>query len=63
VPDFIDSERWKYAQSLRPQEAPPFGFDVQAATAGVRFNGFYLFHAIDAAPALGATIELMFGSL
>jgi hypothetical protein len=52
-----------YAQSLRPQEARPSGFDVQAANAGVRFNGFYLFHAIAAAPAMGAAIEFMLGSL
>jgi hypothetical protein len=63
VPDFIASERWMYAQSLRPQEARPSGFDVQAANAGVRFNGFYLFHAIAAAPAMGAAIEFMLGSL
>jgi hypothetical protein len=52
VPDFIASERWMYAQSLRPQEARPSGF-----------NGFYLFHAIAAAPAMGAAIEFMLGSL
>lgn len=63
VPDFIDSERWTYAQSLRPQEVPPSGFDIQAANAGVRFNGFYLFHAFAAAPALRATIEFMLGSV
>jgi hypothetical protein len=29
----------------------------------VRFNGFYLFHAVAAAPALRATIELVLGGL
>jgi hypothetical protein len=29
----------------------------------VRFNGFYLFHGVAAAPALRATIEFALGSL
>jgi hypothetical protein len=63
VPDFIGSARWTFEQPLRPQEARPSGFDGQAARAGVRFNGFYLFHAFAAAPALRTTLEFVLGSL
>lgn len=63
VPGFIGSERWAFEQPLHPQEARPRGFDSKAARAGVRFNGFYLFHAVAAAPALRATIELVLGGL
>jgi PAS domain-containing protein len=32
-----------YAGSLKPQDPRPSGFHDKAASAGVRFNGFYLF--------------------
>ena len=43
IPRFVVSEQWVYEGSVRPQDAPPSGFNDRAATAGVRFNGFYLF--------------------
>jgi hypothetical protein len=63
VPAFIGSEQWSFEQPLRPNEARPSGFDSQAAQAGVRFNGFYLFHALAAIPALGASLEFVLGNL
>jgi hypothetical protein len=43
VPPFVTGERWTYAGRLDTSRAPPLGFDREAAWAGVRFNGFYLF--------------------
>jgi PAS domain-containing protein len=43
VASFIGPEQWVYEGSLGAQEARPSGFDDKAASAGVRFNGFYLF--------------------
>jgi hypothetical protein len=63
VPHFIDPEQWTYEQPLRPLEARPPGFDNKAAYTGVRFNGFYLFHAIAAAPGFRAAFEFVVGSL
>jgi hypothetical protein len=63
VPHFIDPEQWTFEQPLRPLESPPPGFDRKAAYAGVRFNGFYLFHAFAAAPGLRATFEFVIGTL
>lgn len=63
VPDFIGSGRWAFEQPLRPQEVRPCGFDGKAAQVGVRFNGFYLFHAVAAVPALRTTLEFALGSL
>ena len=62
VLDFIGSEWWAFEQPLRPQKRP-CGFDRQAAQVGVRFNGFYLYHAVAAAPALRTTLEFVLGSL
>lgn len=63
VPAFVVSEQWSFEQPLRPNEARPSGFDSQAARIGARFNGFYLFHALAAAPSLGATLEFLLGNL
>ena len=63
VPHFIDLEQWTFEQPLRPLEAPPPGFDSKAAHAGVRFNGFYLFHALAAAPAFRTALEFVSGAL
>lgn len=43
IPRFVDREQWMYAGSLQPQDFRPSGFLDKAASAGVRFNGFYLF--------------------
>jgi PAS domain-containing protein len=43
IPRFVDREQWMYAGSLQPQDTRPPGFHDKAASAGVRFNGFYLF--------------------
>lgn len=63
VPPFIDSKQWTFEQPLRPLEARPLGFNNKAAHTGVRFNGFYLFHTIAAAPGFRATLEFVVGSL
>ncbi|KAB0269802.1 hypothetical protein FEZ63_00460 [Microvirga brassicacearum] len=46
VPGFVIAEGWLFERSLHPADAPPPGFHSRAASAGVRFNGFYLFHLI-----------------
>lgn len=43
VPGFVVAERWSVLRPLRPRDVPPPGFHSRAASAGVRFNGFYLF--------------------
>jgi PAS domain-containing protein len=43
IPRFVVREQWTYAGSLQPQDPGPSGFHDRAASAGVRFNGFYLF--------------------
>jgi PAS domain-containing protein len=43
IPRFVDREQWMYAGCLQPQDPRPSGFHDKAASAGVRFNGFYLF--------------------
>ncbi|WP_457092600.1 hypothetical protein [Microvirga sp. P5_D2] len=63
VPGFIDPKQWEFEQSLRPPDARPPGFHKTAALTGVRFNGFYLFHAFAAAPAVRAAVDIMLGSL
>jgi hypothetical protein len=63
VPHFIDSEQWAFEQPLRSPEARPAGFDSNAARTGVRFNGFYLFYAFAATPAVQSALEIMTGSL
>jgi hypothetical protein len=43
VPGFLRSEQWAYERPLRSLRDRPAGFDGRGASAGVRFNGFYLF--------------------
>jgi PAS domain-containing protein len=64
IPTFVASEQWMYEGSLRPQETRPPGFYDRAASAGVRFNGFYLFQVTAAqgkagikGQSLGSTAE------
>jgi hypothetical protein len=61
VPHFIDPEHWAFEQPLRSPEARPPGFDSSAARTGVRFNGFYLFYAFAAIPAVRTALEMMGG--
>ncbi len=61
VPSFIDAERWSFEQPLRPLDARPPGFDSGAAQTGSRFNGFYLFYAFAATPAVRSALEMMGG--
>jgi hypothetical protein len=46
VPSFLVEDGWLFECPLRPSDSPPSGFHTRAASAGVRFNGFYLFHLI-----------------
>ncbi len=43
VPNFLRWEQWTYERPLRSLKDRPAGFDGRGASAGVRFNGFYLF--------------------
>jgi hypothetical protein len=43
VPSFLIREDWLFDRPLHAAETAPAGFEDRAATAGVRFNGFYLF--------------------
>ena len=45
VPPFVTGDLWEFGGKLDGQRGIPIGFDERAALAGVRFNGFYLFHA------------------
>jgi len=45
VPRFLSAKAWAFSGKLDAPAAKPVGFDEAAAGAGVRFNGFYLFHA------------------
>jgi hypothetical protein len=46
VPGFVLAEDWRFDGPLRPSDVPPRGFHARAASAGIRFNGFYLFHLL-----------------
>jgi hypothetical protein len=46
VPGFVIEEGWLFERPLHPSDIPPPGFHPRAASAGVRFNGFYLFHLL-----------------
>jgi hypothetical protein len=46
VPRFVIDEGWLFERPLRPTDTPPPGFHTKAASAGVRFNGFYVFQLI-----------------
>jgi hypothetical protein len=48
VPSFVSDEEWLFDRPLRSSDPPPPGFHARAASAGVRFNGFYLFYLIKA---------------
>lgn len=43
VPGFLNGRTWEFGGRLDENRAMPLGFDHRAATAAVRFNGFYLF--------------------
>jgi hypothetical protein len=45
VPIFIAPEEWEFAAKVADCACAPVGFQRDAARAGVRFNGFYLFQA------------------
>ena len=45
VPGFIAEATWDFDGKVTDLAAAPRGFDVSAATTGVRFNGFYLFQS------------------
>ena len=38
-----DTARWEMSCVIGPDEAPPMGFDLEAAQFSVSFQGFYLF--------------------
>jgi hypothetical protein len=46
VPSFLVEGGWVYERPLRPLDLPPPGFHARTAAAGVRFNGFYVFHGL-----------------
>ncbi len=48
VPHFLDGKTWVFDGKIEDTSAPPIGFNDQAAAVGVRYNGFYLFHAFAA---------------
>jgi hypothetical protein len=52
VPGFLGPEHWSFECLLHPWEIAPPGFREQAAAAGVRLNGFYLFHLLREGAAL-----------
>ena len=47
VPRFLTTKTWAFGGKLAQTSALPVGFDEAAADAGVRFNGFYIFHAFE----------------
>ena len=47
VPGFITEETWHFDGTVTEPAAAPMGFNVSAAAADVRFNGFYLFQSFD----------------
>ena len=47
VPGFVDGSRWVFGGTFQDASPPPAGFDRKAAATAVRFNGFYLFQAIE----------------
>jgi len=44
VPSFIVGETWEFSGKLSGDSGQQPGFDMSAASAGARYNGFYLFH-------------------
>ena len=45
VPRFIAERAWRFDRKVTETAAAPVGFDVRAASSGVRLNGFYLFQS------------------
>lgn len=47
VPAFLSGDDWEFRgkSAEGPVETPLGAFDLHAARASVRFNGFYLYHA------------------
>ncbi len=45
IPSLIVAQAWTFERILRPHDVAPPGFSERGAKAGVRYNGFYLFHA------------------
>ena len=43
VPNFVTGDHWEFSGKVDQALSAPLGFNDGAATAGVRFNGFYLF--------------------
>ena len=43
VPSFLTAPEWVFSGKIDREQLAPLGFDVRAAAAGVRFNGFHLF--------------------
>ncbi len=43
IPTFLSGEDWEFGGKSSGSAMPEF--DLQAARASVRFNGFYLYHA------------------
>ena len=48
VPRFVDATGWEFAGKADEPAAVPLGFDQEAASTGVRLNGYYLFAAFPA---------------
>jgi hypothetical protein len=46
MPGFVLAEAGLFDGRLHPSDAAPAGFHARAASAGVRFSGFYLFHLL-----------------
>jgi hypothetical protein len=61
VPKFISPEQWTYEHALRAAETRPRGFHDKGAETAVRFNGFYLFYALAASPAVQSALGLLTG--
>jgi len=47
VPTFVTGDGWEFQGKASEAAALQRDFDVRAARASVRFNGFYLYHAYD----------------
>lgn len=45
IPAFVVAGEWSFFCPLRSSNDAPRGFNHRAAGVGVRFNGYYLFHA------------------
>lgn len=50
VPAFVRGPPWEYGGRIDTLEARPLRFNREAAEASIRYNGFYLFQAIDVRP-------------